>query len=92
MDDENGNYNEQEVELHTIRNERESQSNSRIERRRDGQQKSGQNKNRGVENIGIDHIVDSYEIYGEDKPDDDSEIQEHEEYVQASKKRTNKNQ
>ena len=33
---------------------------------------SGHNK------VAIDHIVDSYEIYGEDKPDDDSE---HEEYV-----------
>lgn len=67
--DENGNqiYNEQDVELHTIRNERESQNNSRIER---GLKKVGQNKNRGLE---IDHIVDSYEIYGEDQPDDDSE-------------------
>jgi hypothetical protein len=31
---------------------------------------------------GVEHIVDSYEIYGEDKPDDESE----EEYVDKKKR------
>lgn len=34
----------------------------------------------------MDHMVDSYEIYGENQPDDDSEV-ENEEYVQFSNKR-----
>jgi hypothetical protein len=66
-------------ELNTIRNDRDH-SNSRVERKKSG------NK-REPRNIGVDHIVDSYEIYGEDKPDDESE----DEYM-PSKKRNGSNQ
>jgi len=51
-----------EEDLNTIRNDREHTYN--IEKK-----KSGRNQNR---NIAVDHMVDSYEIYGENNPDEES--------------------
>ena len=71
--------NDYDEDLNTIRNDKE-RNGSRIERK-----KSGQTNNRNIN--GVDHIVDSYEIYGEDNNEDESE----DDYVDVSKKRQGSN-
>ena len=75
---------EQELDLQTIRgDERESQNQSRLEHRQ-GKQVSGNAARRVMPN---NAMVDSYEIYGENQPDDSDVEAVEEEIAHYSNKR-----